>query len=720
MKRSWAVSLAFLFLLPGPVASGEEVQESLFVDSPGDVEVQSADGSIGQPTPTGAENLDLVGGGVWAETDDTLTFFLQVKDLTENSQGAPFMDPDYTLDFRYHDQGYRVSVITALGNPVNDAFGRDATQAWLQKEVGPERYQNIADADAVLDFTEERVLVTVPRDAVVDQNQAPLGRNATLSQFRATASSLGFFSFPLPTGQEGGPRVGLPRFFDAAPDGGFGADYVLTTGKVDQRGSLFAVSDDPIRWTNGEATTLTFHVRLTNTGTKDIPVQVATRGVEPSWQIAYSDALTVGPGKSVNATLLATIPFVHNHGLLKLFDATFQSPEGEHYATARLGVYWAETPQPAGHHDTVWFHSAQNEVPAPFNTLFAGTHGWFNAKEEVEGDEAVPVPAQFAFPPGPFTQNRGVALWGFSLEPSLRMGLDFLLDEQGQADIALRLPVPVVDAHMEIQLYSVQVQQSQGPGQRGFTVERTLLAEGASAPLAGAVSGDALFEVPLQALPEADLIPYGNEGNLYVQILLDATFLAGGGFLNPESIAPSLEPQASKMRLPLEEYHDPVDLGFQTDGSLKIQAGEDGQERLVNPGRTVVYTFELIFDGNGPATFNTHQSGANPEWAAILGDQSITLEPGTTRTLAVAVTAPADARAGDVSDVTLRLVHKDNAAIQAGINLRTVVTTSEDIPDEADRSHRIDGELTKDRDSPMPSPLLLLAALVAVVLQRRR
>lgn len=719
MNRWLAVAFA-LFFVPASV-SGEEVRADLFADGSGDVELQSADGSVAQPAPTGAENLDLVGGGVWAETEDALTFYVQLADLTEDSQAAPFMDPDYTLDFRFRGQGYRIFVATALGNPVNDALGRDATMARLQMEVGPERYQSVADAEAVLDFGEEAVLVTVPRAAIVDENQAPLSRNATLGQFRATASSLGFFSFPLPTGQQGGPRVGLPRLFDAAPDDGFGADYVLKTGRVDQRGRLFATSDDPVRWTNGEATTLTFTARLTNTGREALPVRVGTSGTDAGWQVAFSDALTVGAGQSVNATLLVTIPFVHNHGLLKTFDATFESTDGSHFASTQLGVYWAEVPQPAGHHDTVWFHSLRQEVPPPFDTVFAGVHGWFSAKQELDEDEGVAIPAQFAMAPGPVTGNRGVAFWGFYLEPELRMGLDFVLEREGLAEFVLDLPVPAVDPRLSVEVHYMRVIENDddfGPG-RGFRIEQVLLAEGSSEALSGPVSGQNVFEVPIKALPEADLIPYGEGGNLYVQVVLDATFLAGGGFLNPEAATPTIGPAESRLRLPLEEYHDPVDLSFQTDGSLQVLAGPDGQERLVNPGRTVVYQFDLDYRGSTAATFHAELTGANVEWATILGDQHFALEPGVGRPLAVAVTAPADARDGDVSDLTLRITDTKNAAVQAGINVRTVVTTTEDIPDEADRGKTLNGELTGDKDSPGVPLALLLAGLAALALRRR-
>ncbi len=727
MTRSALVVLVIL-LLPSTLvvpAGAAEVRASLFTDATGDVQIQSADGGVSQADPMSSDNLDLVGGGIWAETDTTVTFFVHLAGLSENSQGAPFTDPDYTLDFRYHGQGYRISIVTALGNPINDAFGRDTTQGWLQKEVGPGRYQSVVDAETELDFSENVARATVPRDAIVDENQAPLARNATLTDVRATASALGFFGFPVSLdGSGSGPRVGAPRFFDQAPDTGLGGTYTMTTGQVRQRGALFAVSDDPVRWTNGEATTLTFTARLTNTASKDMPVHVTTSNVDPSWQIAFSDALTVGAGRSINATLLVTIPFVHQHGILRQFNAEFTSTDGQSLAAVPLGIYWAEVPQPAGHHDTVWFHGLTQEVTPPFNAVFGGTHGWFSAKEEVDGDERKPIPANFAMVPSPATNNRGIAFWSFSLEPSLRMGLDFLLDEQGAADITLDLATPALDPSIKVQVYYLEQRAldtgDNRPGQRNTITERTLLAEGVSEVKSGTISGPQLFEVPIQALAEAEIIPYGGDGNLYIQVLLDSTFLLGTGFVANDATAPSLDPLASRVRLPLEEYHDPVDLSFQTDGSLSIKAGPDGQDRLINPGRTIVYTFDLTYAGASPATFQAQLSGANVQWATILGDKQFDLAPGAQRSLAVSVHAPDDAREGDASDLTLRVTNTANAAIQAGINLRTLVTTSQDIPDEAGRGSELDGELSQSKESPGPGLVLLLAAVAALAIAQRR
>lgn len=732
--RGLLALLLALFFVPVP-AMGEEVNASIVEDDSGDVVVMTPDGQTSQPDPTGQfEDVDLVSMGIWAEDPESVTFFVEVASLTESSQRpTPFGDPDYKVFFQYGGQGYRVQVFTVLSNPANNAFGREAGAfAWLEQQVDEGQYRRVADGEAELDFSGDRVLATIPRAAIVDENQAPLGLNATLTGFYAVAESMGWFAFPIGGFQGGGDPItyaGAPKAHDTAPDGGLTADlpaYRMTTGDVKQKGSLVATSQDPIRWTNGEASTLTFTAQVTNTASEDIPVAVSTAGTQPTWEVAYSDRLTVPAHATVNVTFLVTIPFTHSHGNLHMFEAVFESPDEEHFAASDLGVYWPSVPQPAGHHDRIWFHSNQpeNENSFPvFSEFDDGIHAWMSAAEDEEADEALPVPSDFVIPPSPFTDTEAIAFWQIALEPPLRMGMDFRPEDLGSAEITIDFPATVVDPFMEFTLYHrVDGGQGGGPGggQGGGPSRQTELASGVSEPVSGTTSGTQTFAFELDVPDDADDLPYTPDGNLVASIVVRATFMAGGGFFNPDEIAPKLLPDGSGLQLPLDEYADPVDLSFQTDGSLSLAPGEEGQQRLVNPGRTVVYTFALQYEGSEPSGFTTSLTGQNAAWAEVVGDTAFSLEPGATRTLGLAVTAPRDASDGERADLTLTVIDADNAAVQAGINTVTMVDSTEDIPDEASRKDDLHGELSTSKESPAPSMALLAGILAAVALLGRR
>lgn len=713
MKRSaWVLALLMV-----PLAVGEEVRTQSFEDADGDVVVRSQDGTVEQPDPTGNyANVDVVAGGVWAEDDDSVTFYIQLDDLTESSQTVlPFSDPDYYFHFQYREQGYRIFVVTALENPTNGAFGRDGTTfARLERQVDAFRYMPLAEGEVEMDHSEELVKVTVPRGAILDHNQAPLARNATLTGLHVTAKSMGWFGFPIAFGGDpsSATYVGIPEAADRAPDTG-DAQYVMTTGSVQQKGRLFAVSADPIRWTNGEATTLSFQSTVTNLGSEDLDVLVDVVGVPGSWELAYSDQITVPAKSALNATFLISIPFTHQHGVTDLFEARFETPDRDHLATSVMGVHWPSVPQPAGHHDRLWLHSIADEVQPPFDAAFSGVHGWFSAKEDLEEDSGDAIEPDFTLSPGAFGAQEGQAHWFLRLEPALRMGLDFRPGDEGTLELATSLPTPVVDPRIEVELLHVRGQQERG----GFRTSQTLMT-GASEPASGAVSGNVAFQLPLHVVEGIDDIAYDPEANLELRISMYATFLTGTGFVNPATVAPSIEPAASSMQWPLNEYHDPADLTFQTVSELEIRVGATGQERFVNPGRTVVYEFELAYDSPTSTTFEAALTGKNAGWAQIIGDAVFTLGPGETRPLALAISAPDDAPANSQADITLTVTATKNKAIQAGIGTLTTVTTSEDIPDEATRLEELSGELTVTKEAP-GLPWLGIAVALALLARRR-
>ncbi len=724
--RGRALLVLTLLLAASLPVQAEEVNTQIMDDDSNDVVIQNPDGTVTQPDGGTLANVDIVGVGVFSEDDDQITFYIDVKNIDSQSQHpAPFHDPDYHIYFRYGDQGYRVMVATALQNPVNDAFARSGQHfGQLQIQATETNFRSIAEATIEVDHGDDRVLVSVPRDGIVDENQAGLGIGATLSHIWATAQSGGWFQFPITLQQGGEPTAyfGLPYARDQAPDelSGTLPTYTMTTGPIKARGGLVAASADPVRWTNGEASTLVFDVQITNTAERDIPVSVDVARADYKWTLDYSDAVTVPKQDSVNVTFLVTIPFSHNHGALHMFEATFTEPNRDAFAATELGVYWPAVPQPAGHHDKLWVHSMATPTDNPlFGAFNSGVHGWMSAIEEEEADESMPIPSMFTVPPNPFTGGSAISFWRIELEPELRMGLDFRPEELGSAEIAIDFPATVVDPVVHIELSHVKEIPSQGGrfgnnggGQR---TETELASASASAP--GPVSGRQVFPVELTITDDADDIPYDRDVNLVLDVIVEATFIAGFGNSDPAGIAPKLMPGATWMQLPLNEYETPLDISFQTDGTIELVPGNEGVQRYVNPGKTTVYTFDVTYLGSEAATLTASLTGPNSEWATMVGDQEFEVQPGSTRTIGFAVAAPKDARAGERADVTLTLMDKDNAAVQAGINTRSVVATDEEIPDEAHRAEDLDAQLSTDKESPGPSLVLLLAA---ILLARRR
>ncbi len=728
-RRGWeamrALLITLLLLLPASVAAQSDDAGTTNTDGSGDVGVTGPDGQPVGTLPAGAaDRVDIVAFGIAEETEDHITFFIQTAEMSQQSQlPVPFLDPDFEYHFKFNGKAFRVLANMAGDNPGNQAFDRVGVTVRLQEEGG-RNFRTVALGEATIDDSTNTLFASVPRGPIVDWDQAPLARGSTLEEMYVFAGTLnGGFGMTVPN-PAGGSLVDMSGIGmqDRAPDRDFGNPYTLVTGEVLQAGDLFASTPDPVRWTNGEATTFVYTVTLHNRGANDDTVSVAVADAPGNWDLAFSDQIKVPAGQSANATLLVTIPFGHQHGVLQQFRMDFTGGHGR--ATASLGVYWPEIPQPAGHHDTIWFHSRPADRDPPFDTLFPGIWTWMNAAEpsvDTE-DEGVPVPA-FTVPSGTFaafTQDTdGFAFWSFPLSPALRMGMDFDLSRMGEFRTSIDFPVPVQEATIDAFLqWEPQRQDGRGFGGNGDDERRESIVLARGTVEGGMMQGTQTVLMDLTPTEEADSIPYDPEMNLEFIIVVSGTVLAPFG--QNDATNPILDPAATTMRLPLFEYHDPVDLSFVTSSALDLKIADGGQERRVNPGRSVVYDFEITLDADRPGRFTVDVSGTNAQWATVLGSPSFWLAPDEPRIVAVQVAAPQDAANGDAADITVTVTSDENAAVKAGVRTLTTVTTAMDIPDEAARSEALNDQLIEQQDAPGVGILGMLALLGGLFVARRR
>lgn len=713
--------LAALALLLVPLATvAQDTPVELLADPTGDVQIRGPDGANLLADPAGQPALDIVAAGVDREDPETLALYVAVDDLAAAATSPSLGGLTFTIDFSFGERGYRAYIQLPTGQPWDDVFDRNEPTAFLVEGRDDSAFRGAHRVEATVDTSGSRVIAAIPRALLLDHDQAPLARGRAITNVVVQALSSPNFQFGIPDGSGGSAaRAGTPNWADRAPSDGDGPDYTMMTGVETQRGDLFTDVLDPVRWTNGEATTLSYSVRLSNRGAENQEASLRLAGVDPTWDVAHSEKLKLAPGESRNVTILVSIPFVHQHGKMHAFDAIFETDDGG-MATARLGVYWPRIPQPAGHHDTVWFHGALLNAPQPpFDTVFAGGDGWFNAADSAvdDLDTGLAIPADASVPPGLLAAFGGdpeaFAFWRIPMLPELRIGLDFDLARLGSFTTSIDLPAPVNDAEVRMVLTLEERERGRGFFQQG-NVDQIVLAEG-NASFAGVQSGPLQVTMDLVPTPESDLIPHATfrdkSRNLIVQIIMTGLPMAGTGFTQHEAAQYTIDPAASSMMLPLFEYHESVDLAFTTDRSIELVVGERGQERSVNPGRSVVYLFTLDYRGAAADVFDLGLSGTNAEWGSILGDAQIRLEPGVPRTLALMVSAPDRAFAGDTADITLTATSTTNSAVQGGVRTLTRVVTDQDIPDEAEEGLILSGELTRPKETPGIGPMGLMGLL---------
>lgn len=695
--------LGAAFILP---AMGQVV----LVDDPeGDVRLSMPDGRFRLPSGDQFRYVDLVEAGIWSEGQEEITFYVRPADISEDSEHpVPYGDPIYEIRFRHGLQGYRVLIQLFLENAGTAAASGGAspqTFAQLQEEVETEVYEPLADAVAEVDIGAGVVRAIVPRAPILDHNQAPLSIDAKLTGFSATARSMGWFGVPLFTGTTAALVLGPPMAYDRAPDSYFDdTEYTTTAGPLLHKGNLVAGSSDPVRWTNGEATTFVYRIRLTNLQAGDLGVTMSYAGTQPNWQVAFSDRFIVPGDSAINVTFHVAIPFNHQHNALHPFEVHFTTPDNAHTATARLGVFWPPIPQPAGHHNELWFHSQQRPTTNPFDPQNE-VHAWVsaaNAQADVR-DEMLPVPPDVVRPPD--QAGRMEAAWRMLLEPSLRMGLDFDLTKTGQGTILMDFPVLVQNPELELSIRHYD---------RRFIIPRVTTISHTTVSLGADASGLTEFTLPEIVLREkADLIRYVEAADLEFNVTLRGT-IPSVGFVHLEEATPRLIVDGSGMTLPMFEYHDPLDATFFTDASATVEIGELGSAREVNAGKKIVYNMYLQYDGVFESDFTVELSG-HQTWASVLGAERFTMEPGDRREVAIAVAPPADATPGTY-DTTVRLVSVTNAAVSAGATLRTTVVPGDAIEDESELAEEKSQQLAPpppDKGFPWLWVLLPLLVIVA-------
>lgn len=126
------------------------------------------------------------------------------------------------------------------------------------------------------------------------------------------------------------------------------------------------------------------------------------------------------------------------------------------------------------------------------------------------------------------------------------------------------------------------------------------------------------------------------------------------------------------MRLPLNEYRDPIDESFQTIGDLQLTP-LDAYEQPANPGQAAWYEFTLVNAGQSSRTITLDAAGHGKAWIDWLPADDFTLEAGEARQIAFRVTVPADALPGEYAEAFVVAQDADDPLVLALSPIRTYV-----------------------------------------------
>lgn len=684
MHPSWSIALATLLLLTS--AAAEPVR--VLTDSEGDVDANLPDGS----TPPGGtydpEGADLLWLDV-DETTDSFRFDLAVAEVAPSDDGSGYAD--FFVEFMHADQAYRL-VVQRFPN-IEGSFSYDAeVQSY---DAGRERFVTTYPIDLVVDAGQNVYSMTVPRDALVDGNgTAPTaGREFRLLRVQSVEQVDSAFLY------------GAIQMRDHMPDDGVSdLPYKVQRG-LTQTGHARLESDDPVRASNGEEATFVYYVEAHNLEERDDRFDLAVDGVPDGWDVTLPAATLRVPGNgSVRFPVLVSTQFNHLHGAFESFLLTLTSHR-DTGAIGRLemGIRFLETPQPAGHHDTLWIHTRS---AAPSNSFCIGCSlpetAFMNAVQDHDLDEDVPV---YSDDSGRLLGGGNGWRWTMYLEPGLQMGLDFDVNSTGTIEATFDAPLSIQDASLGGRLVHYAVVEDGGASY----VQRTVLAE-----LVGStptdLSGTMALDTVLVPTSASDFIRYNLRAALALELELSGNNFSVYG--TEEQTQPAL--MEGQMSLPLFEYRDPVDHVFSQLAGLDFRHA-DRAEKYVNPGETVLFNLTLQNDGAIDDVFELRVNGTNQDWVRVLGDRRVFVGTGDHRNVVVAVSPPKDAPDGAVVDLVVTAASVAEPTVQGNIRVAATVDALVDRTDESGLIQDAESRLTDKKSPSVAAPLVLLGiALLAL------
>lgn len=686
--RVAAVALALLvFSLPS-LAQEPETPAVLRVleDPAGD----SALSVAGQATPVDRWTaVDLRSLDV-SEDATALQIVLTVRSLSDEGQDI-VDDIFYEIDLMAKDSPYRINLYFRPAT--------DLTQAsWCAPDDGP-FYRCFESIPVSADIAAGTFTLRIPHALLVAQDGAPLLRGDIVSAFKANAESIGGNVIA-------GYTLGQAQARDAMPDTGTSTvNWAIKTGQ-NQTGHLLLSSASPVRVSNGEATTFLYELQLRNTLDRRDTAILSASDLAPSWVVTFpQEEVRIEAGETQNVPVLVTVPFSHDHGTFLPFNVTAQSRSDPLAAGhLQLGVRYTRVPQPAGHHDTVYLHGQNSNFY--INTL---------EEEEIPADEDTGggLSGGCGFSGGSVSGSSTLV----SLVPQLQIGLDADMTRTGMAHIILESALPVMGT-ASVGGYFVTWEKDEYPETCVYEAPPTTVLEiERSAPLTLEADTPIAVDLLIKPLPYGDRVEYSP--NLRFGLVLVVYRESGSSPICCFDVSEPSFVAGSSFQLPLSEYHDPVDEYFSTLSGIELVAVSE-QQRLVNPGKTVVFRVEAENLGTKAASFNLELTGLNTPWASILGANRITIPAGSIRELAVAVNVPSSANNGDLADVTLHAVKTDDANVRSLIRLLATVDSTQEHPDESAQVDGIHKSLSNKESPGLPLTLLLIGLLGLVGLRRRR
>jgi hypothetical protein len=577
----------------------------------------------------------------------------------------------------FHDPGQKtskgaLSILLAHGTQTYELEIRGAEANLYSVDPASGQRRKISDLPLESN-TLELISFEIPREYLLDETAAPPTIGTPISSWVVTAIEA----------QYGAGDVQSIRVMDRMPDAGVGSDFIFQTGELAE-GGLRVYSPSPSRASNGASTSFLYPVFVENNGPSPKSVRLSLKEVPSSWdiQIAPSE-FALDAGETLLIPVVVSIPFRHSHGDVEVATLKAEASEGaEGYAETSIRIHYYDIPQPTGHHDTLWIHAKAS----PFSGDAGDGLLWetrvqaiMNAAENDDESLEVPISGQ------PQSTVASDYRWLISLDPSLRMGLDFDLERTGLLSLELESPVPIQQGRIHGSLFLVKEEYVEIG-----VVDEILVALDANSPIHVTTS--------LRMHQEADFIAYDGAAELILIVNMDVG--------TPATSIPADAPQIlpfSNMVLPLHEYRDPIEPIFLEKQAWKLSFDGDLQ-RNVNPGSALLFSFEV--KNESPATLHPTLSvvGVHDTWANVLGGPTSPLEPGESAPFWVSIEVPRDAQQDMAADLFVRASSENTSPTFT----RILALVDEEVSHPDDRQALESLSFDVQKTTPWPGLLVLI------------
>ena len=642
--------------------------------------------------------VDLRGLSI-QETPASLTFTLHPAALPQDTDaGADGVL--YSIRFQHNGREFQLRIQFALRaivvneNAYVDLSYRDTPQAdWSLLWETPN--------EAVLDAAAATITVDVERGLFADGDGAAPYPGRSLEGLHAVSQSLfsdaAIVAFDVPTTA---PQSITDRMPDTEPY----PSFAVLLG-IAQTGHARLTSDMPFRASNGETTTFVYQVEAHNLASGEDTFELAATGVPNGYTLVLPVPVVKLPaGDSTTVPVLLTMPFGHQHGSLASFILEMRSlSDGASIGRLEMGVRFLAVPQPAGHHDTVYFHTGPASSLPIGGGLIGSRPGYLNTLEDDPNDQGADDCAAGFIGADPTTWH---VSWRYVLQPGLQMGMDVDPAKAGRLAVPIAATFPLLQATLGANLYIEEPEDEDGD-QVLINLASMALTEPADMSGNGAAK---VFEGQLLPNPEAPRIAYEKGNNLVLWLTL---IFQGphSPFVHEEG--PCLKPGGSAV-LPLREWHDAVDEVLQVAGGPALSA-LGPQERLVNPGKAVVVPFSVANPLDDAVALVLEVSGSNAGWAS-LPKASLAVPAHGTAEGSVIVRAPAGSADQERADLVLQAYAKDRPEVRGLLRIVAVVDTDATHPDDTAVADGL-----SQKESPGASAIVALGLLgLLAVLRRRR